>query len=744
MSAICGERLIFGQQEGAEVELLVFGDEFYARYETTEGYSVLYDRGLGCYCYAELDSQGRFLSSGTPISKRPPFGLKRHLRESARIRNENFRGRYQQLRPVEAVGETATFRTLGPSDGLLTGRRANHGSVRGLTILVEFADVRAEVNADEVRAMLNELDYRRHGNHCSVRHYYQLMSSGKLDYQNDVVGPVRLPRKQSYYINQPLVEEALRAAIDQFGVDLSNYDSQGDGIVDALSFLYAGRTLYKNWLWPHNSVARIQHGGMRTHYYTIQSLGRRAVDLSIGTFAHESGHMLCRFPDLYDYGTRDGDFEKSAGLGRFCLMSSGNHLNYGKSPSPLCAYLRDLAGWTESVNLNRTGSFGIKHADYGKVYCYQTDRPNEYFLIENRSALGLDQHLPDAGLSVLHCDTRGSNEWEDGTFERHYQCALLQADGHRDLENDFNSGGPGDFFGKIEGLALGDETKPSSRGWDGTDSGLRLRDISEPGEVITVSTGEPSVSNRVEAEVVADLLIPDEDPQGLTSSLSVAEAGSIRSLSLFVHISHTYRGDVVITLESPSGKRSEVFRVGYDPTDDIHLELDSASYPALAAFQGEAIEGEWKLHVQDQAKMDIGRLDRWGLSAEIEAERRWVEGRNEAGIAIPDDDMQGVTSSIEIAESGTIEAIEVDVDIEHSYAGDLSLELISPSGRTLSLRPADGRATTNLQARFGSDSLPVLALLRGDAAKGKWELRVRDVARADEGALKRWGLRLLV
>lgn len=93
--------------------------------------------------------------------------------------------------------------------------------------------------------------------------------------------------------------------------------------MDAISFMYAGRSLYVGNLWPHNHHKRLFFGDYRTHFYTIQSLGRNRVDLSIGTFAHESGHMLCRFPDLYDYGERDGDFEESSGLGQYCLNDVG-------------------------------------------------------------------------------------------------------------------------------------------------------------------------------------------------------------------------------------------------------------------------------------------------------------------------------------------------------------------------------------------------------------------------------------
>lgn len=69
MSAIFNEYLIFRQQNGPDVELVVNGDEFYARYETTEGYTVVYDIDLGLYCYAEVQN-GEFVSTATPISKR--------------------------------------------------------------------------------------------------------------------------------------------------------------------------------------------------------------------------------------------------------------------------------------------------------------------------------------------------------------------------------------------------------------------------------------------------------------------------------------------------------------------------------------------------------------------------------------------------------------------------------------------------------------------------------------------------
>jgi hypothetical protein len=56
MSSIFGEFLTFPQEKGPEVQLRVYGDEFYSRYENIDGYTVVYDQDHGLYCYALLIS----------------------------------------------------------------------------------------------------------------------------------------------------------------------------------------------------------------------------------------------------------------------------------------------------------------------------------------------------------------------------------------------------------------------------------------------------------------------------------------------------------------------------------------------------------------------------------------------------------------------------------------------------------------------------------------------------------------
>ena len=95
MSAVFGELLTFSQENGPDVQLKVFGDEFYARYETVEGYTVIYDQELGCFVYAILKNE-RFGSSGVGLDQSPPAGVQHHLEESGDVRGTKAENRFSR------------------------------------------------------------------------------------------------------------------------------------------------------------------------------------------------------------------------------------------------------------------------------------------------------------------------------------------------------------------------------------------------------------------------------------------------------------------------------------------------------------------------------------------------------------------------------------------------------------------------------------------------------------------------
>lgn len=744
MSLIAGEKLNFGQADGTEIRLVVHGDEHYARYEKEDGYTVVYDGARQVFCYSDVVG-GRFVSTGVPALQGPPPGIRRHLHESSAVRVERSRARRARGGASFAAGPGEVSRTFGPSGGLLAGRRLSVGSVKGLTILVHFADVTSTVTRNDVDALLNADDYDRNGNVCSAREYFRRVSNGKLDYSNVVVGPYRLSRPRQFYVENLLVKEAVDLAVAD-GLDLRQFDSLNQGIVDALNVLYAGQTQYLGDLWPHNHHIGLQYGAVRTDLYLLASMGRTADELSIGTFCHENGHLLCRFPDMYDFGSRDGDDVQSEGIGAFCLMGSGNHNANGRAPSPVCGYLRELAGWCDDVVLlDRPGEFQARQGDYGTVVKFPTVHPNEYFVVENRTRMGLDVGLPASGLAVYHCDTLGSNEHQDGTSDRHYQCALLQADGRRDLERNVNRGDGSDLFAATPGVAVSSETNPSTRLWDGSDSGLVLAEVGAPGESIAFRVGaeEPAVET-VRGQAAPNAPIPDDNASGVSSKIQIAPVGSARRLAVAVDVSHTWIGDLVVEVVAPSGRTATLHNRTGGNRHDLVATFTSEDHAALATLVGEPISGPWTLRVLDREAQDTGKLNKWSLEIGVETPVEALRADATPNQKIPDDAHAGIASVLAFSHAGLARRVRATVEIQHSWIGDLRVELVSPAGRSAVLHAQTGGSKRDLSTTFDSDTpASPLATLVGQSITGNWTLRVSDRAARDVGTLKKWSLALL-
>jgi M6 family metalloprotease-like protein len=354
--------------------------------------------------------------------------------------------------------------------------RKTVGRFVGLTLLIDFSDEPATIGRDEVEAFCNQTGYNGFDNQGSVRDYFLDVSDRKLDYTNIVAPYYRAKQPRSYYTNetiaQPLravelIREALDALVDQ-GFDSSQVTSDSQDYVYALNIFYAG-SVSNNWakgLWPHAYHLETPYTlgrGKNIHDYQITDMGN---ELTLGTFCHENGHMICDFPDLYDYGYQ------SSGAGR------------GKNPTQVGAYLKHAAGWTSDAKVLTSGDSVTLQAGINDFAFYRKN-DEEYFVIENRAASARDLELGDAGLAVWHVDELGSNNNEQGSPTSHYECALLQADGHRHLEAGVNDGDRGDLYRAGHNESLSSKSRPHSNWWDKSHSGLEIVKIGAAGPKMT-------------------------------------------------------------------------------------------------------------------------------------------------------------------------------------------------------------------------------------------------------------------
>jgi subtilisin-like proprotein convertase family protein len=109
----------------------------------------------------------------------------------------------------------------------------------------------------------------------------------------------------------------------------------------------------------------------------------------------------------------------------------------------------------------------------------------------------------------------------------------------------------------------------------------------------------------VRASATPNLAIADNSK--VESTLRINDALTLKGGSVNVDIPHTYQGDLVVTLTSPSGKSQKLHDRAGGSLDDLKAKFD------LAAFAGEPMQGDWKLTVEDTAGADVGTLKAWDL-----------------------------------------------------------------------------------------------------------------------------------
>lgn len=109
-------------------------------------------------------------------------------------------------------------------------------------------------------------------------------------------------------------------------------------------------------------------------------------------------------------------------------------------------------------------------------------------------------------------------------------------------------------------------------------------------------------------------------------------------------------------------------------------------------------------------------------------------------IAIPDVDTNGIEDRLALTGVGEVGSIALQVDIAHPYIGDLSVSLTSPDGTTAVTHNRSGANQRDLARTWTIADTPALAALIGKKVAGDWRLRVRDLASADVGKLRKWSL----
>lgn len=339
------------------------------------------------------------------------------------------------------------------------------GHQKTLVVLIEFNDVKfSSVDApnDFYTRMLNEEGFSNdYGANGSARDFYHVSSANLFDPEFIVVGPIELTGKATFYgtdagtqdANMGLaVKEACEKANSDFGVDFSEYDADGDGVVDNVAFIYAGNGQAdtpngSELIWPHAAeldeawkINLTLNGKIIRHYFCSNELRYRAdgqkVPTGIGTVCHEFGHIL-GLPDLYNVTYNPID----VGVSYWDTMAGGSYNNDMNTPPTFSSYERMVLRWLtpdtlafpELKNLDHLLQLSHLMESNKAYYVPVSGKPNEYFMLENRQQKGWDEYLYGHGLLMWHIDEVDSL-WQKNTVNvdwAHHHVDIECADGTR-------------------------------------------------------------------------------------------------------------------------------------------------------------------------------------------------------------------------------------------------------------------------------------------------------------------------
>lgn len=235
--------------------------------------------------------------------------------------------------------------------------------------------------------------------------------------------------------------------------------------------------------------------------------------------------------------------------------------------------------------------------------------------------------------------------------------------------------------------------------------------------------------------------IPDNDPSGVRDVIHLTTSGVAQDVRVSVEIRHTWIGDLRISLIAPDRTVVLLHDRSGSSEDNIQRMYTAAEVPALAVLRSRSPKGDWVLQVEDLAAQDNGVLQRWGLQIDLSPEPAVVE--DSESVRIPDNDAAGVVRALEVNSGALIDDLAVFVDITHPWIGDLVVTLTPPSGAPIRLHDRAGRDSDNIVRTWRSEDTLALQALRGQSAKGSWQLQVADVASRDEGKLNRWRVQVV-
>jgi subtilisin-like proprotein convertase family protein len=252
-----------------------------------------------------------------------------------------------------------------------------------------------------------------------------------------------------------------------------------------------------------------------------------------------------------------------------------------------------------------------------------------------------------------------------------------------------------------------------------------------------------SFARRITFQNSPNLPISEHFVKGISDYTAVNEPGEIQDIEVTVNIDHPYRGDLKTSITGPDGTTAVLHNKKGGIRDNVPKTFTLKNSPSLKEFLGKHAAGSFTLNAADHAQNDIGVLKDWSLTVEVTGDKR-EEWKENPEITIPDNDPKGIVRELNVNGCGSLNNLELTVDISHTWIEDLVVKLESPDNHEVTLHDREGGSTQNLKKTYTTAGNQALESFVKEVTEinGVWKLKVYDLDSSDIGKLHYWKLRL--
>ncbi len=292
----------------------------------------------------------------------------------------------------------------------------------------------------------------------------------------------------------------------------------------------------------------------------------------------------------------------------------------------------------------------------------------------------------------------------------------------------------------------------------------KISSYSSPGSGVWVSSAGGEFGDNAPAMITTDL-------QGCSKGFSTSQSWS----SDFNHGSHelnklcnytnvmngtssaapTLAGIVALILEAnPDLTWRDVKHILATTANPINFSTAAVSHPGGANLSGHAYDYNYLVNAAGfkfSNTFGFGRVDAGKAVAlakdytfplksylETETNGNWDYQSGFINQAIPDNSAIGTKHSQTVSHKLKVESVQIRVEIDHPFVGDLGLELTSPSGTVSKIL----KINSNIKDKGLYGYMLISNAFYGENSQGAWSIKVLDGKGGNIGRLTAWELKV--